>query len=139
MTYSRNSPDAALLHFPELSLQLKLHHGKIRCRASELEALQKVVVGPFPQVMVPTIAATDIDISFGITEATPASTRKSDLTLTPAMDQHPHGQTTLQVTNSNAHTFTISHGAFSKKSHPHKQTTCNQNNIVYCGFATNFR
>ena len=58
------------VHFPNLSLQLKPHHGKFECGAFELKAFQKVLVGPFQQVMVRTIAATEIKTSFGITEAT---------------------------------------------------------------------
>ena len=58
------------VHFPDLSKQLKPHHWKIRCGVFELKFLLKIVVGPFQQVVLPTIAATKIDTSFGITEAT---------------------------------------------------------------------
>ena len=61
--------------------------------------------------MVPTIAATEIDSYFGITEATPVLSRKSVLIVTPPMDQlQDRRKTTIRVTNLNAHTFKISHG-----------------------------
>ena len=61
--------------------------------------------------MVTTITATELDTSFGRTEATPAFTRKSNLIMTPAMNELRDGRTTFQITNLNAYTFIISHGA----------------------------
>ena len=60
--------------------------------------------------MAPTIAAIAIDISFDITEATSAFTRKSDLIVTPAIKQLQDRRTTIQITNPNAHSFSINHG-----------------------------
>ena len=99
-----------LVHFPDLSLEVKPHHGKFRCGAFELKTLQKVVVGPFQQVMVPNITATEIDNSFKITEATTAFNQQPDFILTPAVNQLQDGRTTSQFTNPNAHMFIISHG-----------------------------
>ena len=60
--------------------------------------------------MAPTSATTEVATSFRITEATPAFTRKSDLIVTPALNQLRYGQTTIKITHSNAHTLNISHG-----------------------------
>ena len=59
-----------LVHRPDLSLQIRPHHGKFSCRAFELKALQKVVVGPCEQVL--TITAAELENSFGTSEANPA-------------------------------------------------------------------
>ena len=67
-----------LVHFPEVSLQLKKHYGKFNCGALDQKTLQKDVVGPLRKVMVPTITATELDTSFEVTAAHPAFTRKSD-------------------------------------------------------------
>ena len=56
-----------LVHFPDLSLQLKPHHGKLRCGSIEMKSLQ---------FFVPTNAAIEIEISFGITDSTPAFSQK---------------------------------------------------------------
>ena len=80
--------------------------------------------------MVPTITATELDTSFGITEATLVFTGKSDLIVTAAMIELRDGRTLIQLTNPSAHTFTISHGAvvasFKIPTHPDKQIRCNQ-------------
>ena len=59
----------------------------------------------------PTITAAELDTSIGITEATPAFTRQSDLIATQARNELRDGRTTIQVMNPNAHKSTISHGA----------------------------
>ena len=61
--------------------------------------------------MVPTITATELDTSLGITEATLVFIRKSDLIVTPTMIELRDGRTTIQVKNNIAHTLTIGHGA----------------------------
>ena len=99
-----------LVLFPDLSLQHWLKHDKFKCASFELGATQKVAVGPFQQVMVPTIAAKDLETSTGSLDATPSFSRKSDLNVTSALSQLQHVRTTTQVTNPNAHTFTISQG-----------------------------
>ena len=99
------------VRFPDLSLQLKPDYGKFKGEAFELKLLQKVVVGRFQQVMVPTITATELDTSLGITEATLVFIRKSDLIVTPKMIELRDGRTTIQVKNNIAHTLTIGHGA----------------------------
>ena len=76
-----------LVHFLEFSLKLKPHHGKFRCGSIEMKSLQKVVAGPFEQDFVPTNAATEIGTSFGITDFTRAFSQKSDVVVTPAMNQ----------------------------------------------------
>ena len=72
---------------------------------------KKVVVCLIQQVMLPAIAAAATEISFGNTEATPVFSWKSDLVVTPAMNQLEAGRTAMQVSNPNAHTFTINPGA----------------------------
>ena len=78
--------------------------------------------GPFEQVIVPTIAATELETSTGITESTPSFFQKSDLIVTAALNQLQDGRTTIQVTNFNAHTLNNSQGTLvaSKSSRPDK-------------------
>ena len=57
--------------------------------------------------MVPTIAATELETSTGITETTPPFSQNSALYVTPAVNQLQDGRSTIQNTKPNAHTFTI--------------------------------
>ena len=93
-----------------MSLQLRPKHGKFKCGAVELKATQKVVVGPFQEVMVPMIAATELETSTFITAATPSFARIPHLNVTPALSQLHDGRTTIHVTKSYTHTFIISQG-----------------------------
>ena len=99
-----------LVHFQDLSLYFVPAHEKFKCGTFELKATKKLVLDPFQQVMVPMIAATEIERSSGIFGATPSFSRKSDLIVTPAPNQLHNGRATIQVTNPNAHTFTLSQG-----------------------------
>ena len=83
------------LHFPDLSLQLKLHERKTGCGGLEVKPPKIFLVRTFQQDMVPINVATELETSFGITEATPAFARKSDFIDTQALSQLQAGQTTV--------------------------------------------
>ena len=51
------------------------------------------------QFFVPTNAATEIEISFGITDSPPAFSQESDIVVTPSMHQLQDIRTTIEVLN----------------------------------------
>ena len=75
--------------------------------AFELRATKRAVVGLFQQTMVPTVVATEIETSIGMTEAATSFSRKSDI-VARNCNQYQDHRTAVQVTNPNAHTLTIS-------------------------------
>ena len=100
-----------LVHFPDLSLQLKHSNENYKCKTCILRYAQKNVVSPFEQFIVPMCKNEEMSSSQGTIEATLSVNQKAALLVTPAIVKLENNTSVIQITNPNNHTYTISSGA----------------------------
>ena len=100
-----------LVHFRDISLQLKPSNENYKCKTCILRDAQKNVVSPFQQFILPMCTNEEMSSSQGTIEATPSVNQKAALLITPAIVKLENNTSVIQITNPNNHTYTISPGA----------------------------
>ena len=100
-----------LLHFSDVSLQLRKANGKYNCDICEHMAAKKNLLSPYQQFMVPVCNNAKTGTTTGPAEAIPTMTRKEAVLFTPAEVEFKKGYTKLHVTNTHHHFYTINAGA----------------------------
>ena len=99
-----------LAFFPNhmMSMQVRQQkNNKFKTGLIKLCSSIKTVIPSLHQVMIQVHSDADISLTTGTVEGSPAFMRKTCLLVSPALVDLDEGNTTIQVTNPNNHTFTL--------------------------------
>ena len=99
-----------IVKFPDITLQLRSVNGKFKNKLLELKTTQKTVIQPNQQVFVPVVIERDLGDITGTVEGLPAFERRSNLLVSPALNETQEGRTHVQITNPLDYQITINAG-----------------------------